>query len=342
MSDQNTVRLLVSGREYAGWLSVSVTAGIERQARDFSLSVTSRWPGASDVPRSIRPGDACELFIGADKVLTGWIDATPIRYDAQSVSIGVTGRSKTADLVDCSAINSPGQWRQAKLERIASDLAQPYGIAVVAEASTGPALAEHAIQQGETVFESVDRMIGQRQLLATDDASGRLVFAKVGSVRATTALVLGGNILSGDAALDYKDRFSEYRVKGQRSGDDSSFGESASEASGTAADKAIRRRRALIIKTSGQADSGSCRDRARYEAAHRAARSLTASYTVAGWRQADGGLWRPNLMVRVVDGLIGLDEDLLITETEYSLSETGMVCRLRVAPRDGYLTARDE
>jgi prophage tail gpP-like protein len=338
----DSVRLVVGGSEFSGWLSVSVSAGIERQARDFSLSVTSRWPGGSDVPRRIRPGDACELYIGQDKVLTGWVDATPIRYDAQSVSVGVTGRSKTADLVDCSAIHSSGQWRGAKLERIAAALAQPYGVKVKTETATGAAFVEHAIQQGETVFESIDRMLGQRQILATDDADGCLVFASVGVDRADTALVLGENILSGDAALDYKDRFSEYRVKGQRAGDDSSFGTASSEAVGAATDTAAARKRVLVLKSSGQADAGRCRARAQYERAHRAARSLAAVYTVAGWRQADGSLWRPNLMVRVVDGLIGFDDDMLITETEYSLDDSGMTCRLRVAPKDGYLAARDE
>ncbi len=45
--------------------------------------------------------------------------------------------------------------------------------------------------------------------------------------------------------------------------------------------------------------AGTCQDRALYERAHRAAKALEATYTVAGWRQGDGQLWMPNLLVRV-------------------------------------------
>ena len=97
----NQVRLVVNGQEFGGWKSVRIEGGIERQARSFDLEVTDRWPGQTDIPRRIRPFDACQVFIGNDLVLTGYVDATPIKYDGKSVGVGVKGRSKTADLVDC-------------------------------------------------------------------------------------------------------------------------------------------------------------------------------------------------------------------------------------------------
>ena len=101
----NVVRLLVNGIEYGGWKSVHISAGIERQARDFELEVTDRWPGQAEIPRRIQPGDPCQVFVGDDLIITGYVDATPIRYDGKSVSVGVKGRSKTADLVDCCPLN---------------------------------------------------------------------------------------------------------------------------------------------------------------------------------------------------------------------------------------------
>lgn len=44
------------------------------------------------------------MLIGDEPVLTGYVEALPLRYDASSVSMGIVGRSKTADLVDCSAL----------------------------------------------------------------------------------------------------------------------------------------------------------------------------------------------------------------------------------------------
>lgn len=338
----NAVTLRVNGTDYGGWKEVEIAAGIERQARDFTLGVTRNWPGATDIPRVIRQGDLCEVFIGADKLLTGYVDATPIRYDGKNVSVGVKGRSKTADMVDCSAIHKTGQWRNAKIERIAGDLAKPFGIEVIAEASTGDAIVEHQIEPGETVFECIDRLLTLQQMLSTDDADGRMIFISVGSGgSAGTKLEYGKNILSADAALDYKDVFGHYTVKGQRAGTDHSWGPQANEINASAADSSVRRHRPLLIKQEGQASTQICADRARTERAYRAAKALETTYTVQGWRQADGSLWLPNQLVRVTDPVIGFDGEMLIVEVAWRLSESGATTALKVGPTEGYIPTPD-
>lgn len=337
MNEQNRVKLLVGGSEYGGWKEVEISAGIERQARDFTLSVTDKWPGQTDIPRRIKPGDLCEVYIGSDKVLTGYVDATPIRYDGKAVSVGVKGRSKTADLVDCSAINQPGRWSGLSVERIAADMAAVYGIEVISEVSTGAALS-HAIEQGETVFESIDRMLKLRQILATDDERGRLVFIKVAADKADTALELGKNILECDAPLDFKDVYSDYVAKGQRSGNDWDYGTSASEVTATIKDSLVPRKRVLILKPSGQNDTASMKDRVDYERSHRRGRALQTTYTVQGWRQANGELWKHNQRVHIVDRVTGINDEYVIAEITYKLSAGGMLCILKVGPKDGYLS----
>lgn len=334
--ENNRVALQINDQRHEGWKRVRITAGIERAARDFDLDVTLRWPGQTGPSLPCSPGDACSIYLGEDRVVTGYVDAVPVRYDAHSLTLAVSGRSRTADLVDCSAHDSPGQWLGQKVETIAAALAKPYGVNVRTNVDTGRAIADHQVQQGETVFESLDRLLRQRQLLATDDAAGALVITKPGTLRAKTALKLGGNILTGEASRDWRDRFSEYQAKGQGSGSDSLYGVGASECLGTALDKAVRRHRLLVVTQQGQADSPSCGDRAKYERDLRAAKSEAVTYTVQGWRQSDGVLWQPNMMVRVADPWLGLDRDLLITEVAYTLDEAGMLTTLALAPPEGY------
>lgn len=336
--DPNAVNLRVNGVDFAGWKEVSISAGIERQARDFSLGITTRWPGSTAQERRVKPGDLCEVYIGADLVVTGFVDATPVKYGAKDAEVGVQGRSKTGDLVDCGAINKPGQWRNRKLEKIAADLAAVYSIAVITEVDTGAPIIDHQIQVGETAFECIDRMLRIRHVLATDNEKGELVFIEAGSQRASTALELGKNILGGDAPLDYKHRFSEYQCKGQRSGDDDEFAEDVAEEDASITDGNIGRRRLLVLKQSGQADEGTCRDRVEYERAHRAAKSLETTYTVQGWRQGSGELWKPNMLVRVKDSLIGFDAEMVIAEVGYKLGSAGMISTLKVGPVDGYVS----
>lgn len=379
----NQVRLVVNGQEFGGWKSVRIEAGIERQARSFDLEVTDRWPGQTDIPRRIRPFDTCQVFIGNDLVLTGYVDATPIKYDGKSVGVGVKGRSKTADLVDCCPIESgqstsagsggtwgdvvgpdgktakvvkppaktASQWRNMKMEAIAASLAAPYRVRVISEVDTGKAIPDHQVQQGETVFESIDRMMRLRHVLSSDNEKGDLVFIDVGSAgKAGTALEVGKNILAGSADLDYKGVFSEYVVKGQRAGNDAEYGADVAEEEAVATedtaddqeaitnDSRSKRRRVLVIKQSGHADEGTCSDRALYEKAHRAAKALQTSYTVAGWRQEDGTLWRPNLMVRVRDGIVGFDADMVIAEVAWVMDKEGLRTEIKVGPPDGYRT----
>lgn len=341
----NLITLVVNGREYGGWKSASIQAGIERSCRSFSLDITRKWPNAPNLQRAVSPFDNCEVYIGNDLVLTGDIDATPIQYDAKNISVSISGRSKTGRLVDCSAANEPGQWNGWQVERIAEVIAAVYGVKVKVDVPTGAVVADHQIQQGETAFESIDRLLQLRQLLATDTAYGELLITQAGTKHSGDSLVLGpdGNILSASASLDFKDVFSSYTCKGQRSStetdddEDENLPASLCEASASTTDNRVPYNRQLIIKQSGQVDAAACADRVQYERDYRRAKALATQYTVQGWRKKDGKLWAPNELVRVRDALIGIDADWLIVEAEYKIADDGTTCGMTVAPREGYV-----
>lgn len=332
----NAVSLTVDGLDYAGWESVEISAGLERQARDFTLAVTWRWPGQSiSVP--IRQGAQCQVRIGTDLVLTGWVFATPINYDDKQITLSISGRSLTADLVDCAAVNQPGQWSHQDVLSIVKALAAPYKLTVRSEIAETARLSDHTIEPGETAFESIDRLLTLFRVFSTDDAQGMVVLAQPGSEgRAFDALELGKNILTASAPLDFSGVFSEYRVLGQKSGTDTEFGEQAAEVSATLSDDRTTRKRVLIIQESGQMTQVLAQARANWERGTRMGKALTTTYKVQGWRQSNGALWRHNLLVRVIDPLIGFERDMLIAEVAYSLSESGMVTTLVVGPPDSY------
>ncbi len=284
----NTVFLRVNGRDWGGWTSVRISAGIDRIARDFNVSITRQWPGGEDVP-PVKNGDAVEVLIGDDLVITGWVEALPLRYDAQTIMTGIVGRSKTADLIDCSA--SPAQHNGKNLFLIASALARP------------------------------------------------LVLGRPGSMKAATALVLGENILSCDTERSVRERFSSYLVTGQRPGTDDDFGEATIAAiRQSTGDAGVTRYRPHTIQQSGTATTDSCKSRCEFEARQRAAKTLETTYTVQGWRQGNGELWKPNQAVVVYDPLNGFDnETLVIAEVTYSQDNNGTLTEIRVGPADAYL-----
>ena len=336
----NAVTLTVAGQNFEGWTSARITAGIDRVARDFDVSITRRWPSVNGLSRPCQQGDACVISIGGDKVLTGYIDTVAVQYNATAITMRIAGRSKTADLVDCSAADSPGQWLGQKLESIAAALVAPYGLTVLTEADTGDVVLDHQVQQGETVFESIDRLLKQRQLLATDNEAGAMVFIAPASRAATTALVFGENILEADYQGDWHDRYATYLCKGQSAGTDESFGTAATESEGSATDPAITRPRLLVVQQAGQSDSLSCEDRAAYERDLRAAKAAAVTYTVQGWRQQSGALWQPNMVVHVQDTMLGIDADRLISEVTYSIDSSGTKTTLATLPPEAHLGAQ--
>lgn len=340
--NNHDVTLRMNGKELAGWTRVSISAGIDRIARNFDVEITRQWPQSgklSELELPVVEGDVVEVLIGTDKVMTGFIDSTPLRYDASSISAGIAGRSRTEDLIDCSAPTQPGQFTNRSLSQIVTTLTQPFGITVISETETGNALTSFQVDFGETIHEALSRLLGLEQVLVFDNPEGDLVLDTVGNEKAVTALVLGENIVSGDSQRDFSDRFSDYTVSGQRAGTDDDDSEMTNnKITTTVSDAAVRRYRPLIIKQRGNATIATCKARARYEQAHREGCTLETIYTVIGWRQGNGQLWSPNQRVVVWDPVMGFDNtELVIAETTWQLDDRGFTTLMRVGPAVAYM-----
>ncbi len=368
------VTLRSNGKELQGWTSVSVSAGLTMATRAFTVGVTYPWPQAKNVISAIEIGDPVEVWIGSDPVISGYVFAVPISYSADSISVSISGRSKTADIVDCApvawAIDQPSgassvrwsttravpvsgalqtaatpsavQWTNAKIEQIAADLCAPYGVDVSAQVDTGAPVTCHALDPGETVFESINRLLSLGQLFAMDDAAGRLVITEPGAGGdAAGGLVLGGNILSCSANRDGSDVFSDYVIEGQRAGSDTAFGVVTSHIRAVAKDSRSRYRLYMNAQSGGVTQS-LCQRLANFEKRRRRALLQQVTYTVVGWRDSAGKLWRPNTFVRVKDFLLGIDARFLLAEVEYQLSEQGFVSVLNLAPIEVFEAAPSE
>ena len=332
----NTVFLRINDREWGGWTSVRIAAGIDRIARDFNVTITRRWPGTDNWP-VIKNGNMVEVLIGDDLVITGYVEAMPVRYDAATLSMAIVGRSKTADLIDCSAAATQHAGRT--LVQVATALAAPFGVTVIDAGAPATALPDVQPSHGEKSADFLHRLLGQVQALAYDDAQGRLVLGTPGSRQATTALVLGENILRCDTERSVRDRFSEYTITGQRPGSDDDFGETTLTAiKHRQSDSGVTRWRPLTLQQTGAVTPAMCKSRCEFEARRRAALTRETNYVVQGWRQGNGELWQPNQVVNVYDPLLGFDnEPLVIAEVTYSQSDQGTTTELRVGPADAYL-----
>src|SRR5690348_15310158 len=133
--------LKVAGRIISGWAEIRVTCGVERCPNDFDIALTERFPGEADA-LVVQPGDACEVRIDGDVVVTGYVDRFMPSIAASRHTIRVTGRGKCEDLVDCSAEWPNSQISGSSALAIAEKLAKPYGISVSASGDIGGAIPQ--------------------------------------------------------------------------------------------------------------------------------------------------------------------------------------------------------
>ena len=73
------------------WLDVSITCALQTLARTFTVSATR---DKEDLTLGVKPGDSVQVFIGEDRVLTGYITKREVSYNASGSSIRISGARK--------------------------------------------------------------------------------------------------------------------------------------------------------------------------------------------------------------------------------------------------------
>lgn len=359
MSDPNLLTLRVGGQVFAGWKAVAVKTGIEQLAGTYELAITERWP---DQTRDwhIPPGELCQIAIGDDPVISGYVDVVAVTYDADSHEIKVNGRDRAGDLVDCSAPSTA--FSGLTFETIADALCKPFGIAVFDETVGGKKLtvkqkkagkkgtppkktrvAGHvpkcATQNGETVHKTLEKLARSEGVLLVSDGEGGLLITRAGiGGNCQTVLEQGKNILRASFEHSHAALYSDITVKGQAGAFDSKFttqdrfapkGHVTRAPAAHTGNSQIARYRPLIIVAETQADNKRCQLRAEWEASNREAKARKLTVTVRGWREeATGELWQINKMVRVKSPWLRIDEWWLIAAVTYKLDESGTTAEL--------------
>ena len=330
------VRLSIGGVSFSGWQAVTVVRSMEAAAGGFEVAYVS----STRTGWRIEAGQRVQVSLAGKPVIAGWIDAVRHRYDATGHALTVSGRDASADLVDCTAVHRPSEWRQLLLEEIAALLAAPFKVLVAAEVDVQPVFPVFRLEPGETAWEAIERACRLRQCLAIPDGAGGLLITRAGASGAASGLLTGGmrgNVIAFERASDQSDRFSSYTILAQRPGDADGQPTDFAHVTGTASDPGITRYRPLVLPAEDAADQAAAGARAQWEAVIRRARAERARATVAGWTDGAGALWRPNTKVRHRDPWDG-DGEYLIATVEYTLSEAGTLTQLELVPPEAYLT----
>lgn len=329
MSDELT--LLIGQHKIAGWQSVRVTRGIERCPSDFDISLTERFPGQAAAV-VVQPGDACQVFIGADLVITGYVDKFIASIASGQHQLRVTGRGKAQDLVDCSAEWPGGQVPNSTALEIARKLAAVYGITV--NGLSGKLIKQFNIMFGETAFDIIERICRYSQLLVYDEPDGNIVLTQVGTTRAASGFVEGINVEQAQAVFAMDQRFSEYDTSVMSMALLNDLGV-ANYIQFKAYDPAVPRHRLryLIVESGDEAGFPVSKARGEWEAARRAGRGNHLTVTTDGWRDSSGILWTPNTLAPLqIPSCKIVKQEWIIADVTYQMDDNGRHATLTVMP----------
>lgn len=343
MSNDNKVTLKVGGMKYDGWTDVQITLSIKSLAGSFSIGFTERWPGQKTV-WPIKAGAHCEVAIGQETVITGYVDVVDASYDANSHTLVISGRDVAGDLIDCTV--DPKTYVSQSYEQILTSLAKPFGIHVIAKKDLSTVVPRLVLDPGETVFSVMDRVARAAGVCLMSSGTGDIFLSTSDcATQALDSLVLGKNIVKASSRTDFTQLYSQVVVSSQISGESldkydvlATQPKAELKRSDTAAmdSDLLNRYRPLRVIAESQLDSNGCKQRAQWEVSHREAEAFELSVVVQGWRQSNGSLWKPNMLVKVEDEHLRINKTLLITEVTYSLSSAGTTATLLLQPKEAF------
>jgi len=324
----NDVSVIAGGQVLSGWTGVRITRGIERVPSDFEVEMSDVAPALVNEV-SANAGDAFQLKIGDDLVITGYIDKYRPSFSSRSHSIRMAGRSKCSDLVDCSAEWPGGQISGATALVIAQKLASVYGpnqegIPVASAITDLPVIPQFNLINGETPFEIIERICRYSAALVYDLPDGSLCLARLGTTQAASGCVEGQNVQAAWVDNSADGIYSEYDALLQSVDLLSEAGEGGNLIY-PAYDVNCKRHRLLVMIAESQGGGiDVVKQRAIWEAARRSGRSRVVRVVVDSWRDSAGTLWTPNTLIAVELPTLNVTSvNLLLGEVTYVLDDEG-------------------
>lgn len=207
------IELFLNGKIFSGWKSLSVFRSLESMSGQFDLGIAVR---PEDDVSVLKAGSALVLKMGGQTVITGYLDELRQRIEGENKEITVSGRDKTADLVDCAVIHNSYQFKNQTLQQIAETICKPFGINVVwtaTEAGATEVIPVWQVEPGETAFDTLSKCARHKGVLVTSDVDGNLVFTNPSKTKVSD-LVLSHNLLSLEVMDSWAQRYSLYRIIG--------------------------------------------------------------------------------------------------------------------------------
>lgn len=345
--DQDEVSIHVAGMTISGWQNVSIRIGLEVMPSTAHLAFTEYQPDGQYM-LSVNPGMRCQISIGKDLVITGYVSVVETNTDAAGNLMFMEIDSLSIDLIECSAEFATYQMSSTNALAICQQVSRPRGVTVTSTQGAGNTdIQQFSVILSETAYEVMERVCRLAGCIFYDQPDGSVLLSPVGATQASGGFTEGENIEQISTRRSMRGRFSEVRAVIQNpvvlftppDGDDyvSQMDAVSAPVNAVATDPGVTRSRPLLIPVElGDADYAVAKQRVQWEVARRYGRSQVIDLICDSWRDKSGKLWTKNTLVPVKRKSWAAAEMWLIAEVEFSRGEDGSRAHVTLMPPEAF------
>ncbi|NEW96648.1 phage baseplate assembly protein [Rhodopseudomonas sp. BR0G17] len=306
------VAVSAAGSLWTAWRRVTVRASFQEAARSFQIEAAVERGGAATA-WTFKAGTALDILLGGALACRGYVDRYQPRLAGHDrAEATISGRSKSQDFVDSSAVHDTGQFKSKDPCEIGQAI-DKFGVGVTTDEMLKK--LDYRITPGETAFRCLEKLCREQGVFIVGQADGSIKLTKGGKQRHAGGLIEGDNIKEIEADHNSSGRHSDVIVRGQRP---YGHGEDALQIEGIARDAEVGRYRPVIVFHDGDTDKDRAKTRAKTRRDREAGNSLKANVTVQGFFDAGGTLWEPGNLVFVDSDFADIHQDMAIESVVFS------------------------
>ena len=306
------VTIEAGGQLWTAFERVIVRASFQEAARSFNFTAAAEG-GASRAAWTFKSGAPVSIYFNGDLVCKGYVDRYQPKISEHSeATIAISGRSKSQDMIDTSAIHNTGHFKDKDPQEIGKEL-DKFGVGV----STDEKLEKVPVARitpGESPLRMIEKLCRDQGVFPVGQADGSIKITKAGKGR-NGSITQPGNMKAGEGDFNFANRHSDVTVRGQRP---YGSGEDALQIEAKARDAEMGRYRPVIVVQDSDTDKKRAKKRASGHRDREAGNSIKANVTVQGFHDDGGKLWEPGNLVFVESVFLNLSQDMAIESVEYS------------------------
>ena len=383
-ADRDAVQIVLGGITHGNWFDVDLDSDILTPADSFSLTATVPAPdpknakpvvSRADLFAAFREGATCEIWIGNDKQMVGFIDKPTYSGDRAQSRLKITGRDKGGYLVDCeaNAILAENYTVETLVEKLIDPSFKIRDVIDSNEANrvltlgrddkkrlraTPPTARKKKprkstkIDPGQSIAAILDEHTRRLGLTWWMTAKGELFIGQPNYIQGIayefrvadtgTDDAKGNNVESWTVDADIAGRYSEIKVNGMgigTKGETFDTSKAAPRFTATSIDPGLVSRgivRKLIIPDYDVTSKEEAQKRADYEMGKRILMGTTVTLTVPGFRQGDR-LYAVDTLASVRIDEAGLNDTMYVTQRRFTESRGQRRTQLTLRPSGAWL-----